>query len=210
MNPDRLLEALALLALVAVGVTGLCRALVLAFRGVWVLPIDRERRPAEIFADLAFILGLLAWLYEAIAHAVAPASRVGWGPLPLEIPWPALRWLGLAAAGAGVTLYSLALRALGASWRFTIDRERPGELVTDGVFHFSRNPVYLALALLAGGIGLALGNVLLLLLACGAPFYFDRLIRREERFLVEHYGETYTAYCARVPRWLRLPGPRRG
>jgi len=209
VTADRLLDLLALLALVCVAVTGLRRAVALAARGVWVLPIDRERKPAEALADLGFLVGLLTWLYEAIAHAVAPAWRIMWGPLPLDVPWPALRWLGLAVAGGGVTLYVLALRDLGASWRFTIDRERPGELVTAGVFGYSRNPIYLSLALLAGGIGLALGNVLLLLLACAAPFYFDTLIHREERFLAVHYGEKYVAYCARVPRWLRWPRPRR-
>ncbi|MCP5057478.1 MAG: isoprenylcysteine carboxylmethyltransferase family protein [bacterium] len=206
MTADHLLDVLALVLLACAGFTGLWRAVALAFRGVWVLPIDRERSPSEALADLAFVLGLLTWLYEAIVHALAPASRITVGPLPLEIPWPALRWLGLVAAGAGVSLYVLALRELGASWRFTIDRERPGELVTTGVFAFSRNPIYLSLALLAGGIGLALGNVLLALLACAAPFYFDYLIRREECFLAVHYGETYAAYCARVPRWLRWAG----
>src|SRR4029453_11862805 len=175
MNTDRLLDILALLALACVGATGLGRAVALAARRVWVIPVDRERRPAEVLADLVFLLGLLTWLYEAVADVVAPAWRIAWGPLPLDVPWGALRWLGLAAAGGGVTLYVLALRDLGASWRFTIDRERPGALVTSGVFAFSRNPIYLSLALLAGGVGLALGNVLLLVLACGALILFRLL-----------------------------------
>lgn len=210
MDADRLLDVLALVALASAGVTGLGRAVALAARGVWVVPIDRKRTTVEALADLAFVLGLSTWLYEAIAHAVAPESRIAWGPLPLEIRWPALRWLGLAASGAGVTLYVLALRDMGASWRFTIDRERSGDLVTTGVFGFSRNPIYLSLTLLAGGSGLALGNVLLVLLACGAPCYFGYLIRREERFLATHYGETYAAYLQRVPRWLLTPPRRRG
>jgi protein-S-isoprenylcysteine O-methyltransferase Ste14 len=208
MTADRLLDTLALLALACVGITGFARAATLAARGVWVLPIDRQRRPSEALADLAFALGLLTWLYEAIAHAVAPAWRIAWGPLPLESPWTGLRWLGLPVTAAGVALYVRALRDLGASWRFTIDRERPGELVTTGVFALSRNPIYLSLVLLAVGVALALGNVLLLLLACAAPFYFDVLIRREERFLAAHHGEAYAEYHARVPRWLPLRRPR--
>jgi protein-S-isoprenylcysteine O-methyltransferase Ste14 len=116
-----------------------------------------------------------------------------------------MRWLGLVVAWAGVGLYVLALRDLGASWRFTIDRERSGELVTTGVFAFSRNPIYVALMLLALGVSLALGSLPLILLACAAPFYFQHLIRREERFLAGHYGEAYRAYGARVRRWWGRP-----
>jgi hypothetical protein len=184
MTPDRLLDFLSLLALACVGTMGLARALTLAARGVWVLPIDRERSVPE---------GLPDW-------------RLGSGPFfGLEAAWPPIRWLGLGAAWAGVGLYVLALRDLGASWRFTIDRERSGELVTTGVFAFSRNPIYLALALLALGVSLALFSLLLILLACAALLYFQHLIRREERFLAAHYGEAYRAYCAGVRRWWGRP-----
>jgi protein-S-isoprenylcysteine O-methyltransferase Ste14 len=107
-----------------------------------------------------------------------------------------------------VALYVRALRDFGLSWRFTIDRERPGELVTGGVFSRSRNPIYLALLLLAIGVALMLGSPPLLVLACVAPPYFSSLIRREERFLEQHYGERYADYLARVPRWLGWPSRR--
>jgi demethylmenaquinone methyltransferase/2-methoxy-6-polyprenyl-1,4-benzoquinol methylase len=209
MTADRLLDLLSLLALACVGITGLARAVALAARGVWVLPIDRERSVPQGLVDLAFLLGLLAWVYEAIATAVAPDWRLGSGPLwELEVPWSPIRWLGLAVAGTGVSLYVLALRDFGASWRFTTDRERPGELVTTGVFALSRNPVYLALTLLALGVSLALGSAALILLVCAAPLYFQHLIRREERFLAAHCGEAYAKYCADVPRWWRWPRPK--
>jgi protein-S-isoprenylcysteine O-methyltransferase Ste14 len=204
MSADRLLDLLSLLALACVGITGFGRAVSLARRGVWVLPIDRERTLPEGLADLAFALGLLIWVYDAITTAVAPEWRLVSGPPgELEVPWPAIRWLGLSAAAAGVVLYVLAMRDLGASWRFTIDRERSGELVTTGVFAFTRNPIYLALVLLALGVSLALGNVTLILLACAAPPYFHHLILREERFLAASSGESYASYRRSVPRWLR-------
>jgi demethylmenaquinone methyltransferase/2-methoxy-6-polyprenyl-1,4-benzoquinol methylase len=209
MIADRLLDLLSLLALACVGITGLARAFALAARGVWVLPIDRQRSLPEGLVDLAFLLGLLTWVYQAVATVVAPDWRLGSGSLwALELSWPPIRWLGLVAAGTGVSIYILALRDLGASWRFTIDRERPGELVTTGVFAFTRNPIYVALALVAIGVSLALGSALLILLACAAPLYFHHLIRREERFLAAHCGEAYAKYRAGVPRWLRWPRPK--
>lgn len=207
MTADHLARLLALLALASVAAAALARIVALSARGVRVLPIDRERSLAQGLADLAAVLGLLFWLYQAVASAAAPAWLVAPGLFGgLALPWPA-RWLGLAAAAAGVVLYVRALRDFGASWRFTIDRERAGELVTRGVFAATRNPVYLALVLVALGVSLALGSGLLVLLACAAPFYFQHLIRREERFLAAHYGEAYARYCQSVPRWLRWPHP---
>jgi len=205
MTAEHLARLLALLALASVAATGLARIVALAARGVWVLPIDRERSLAQGLADLAVLLGLLFWLYQAVATAVAP----GWRVAPhlfggLVVPWPA-RWLGLAAAAAGVVLYVRALRDFGASWRFTIDRERAGELVTRGVFAATRNPVYLALLLVGVGVSLALGSGLLVLLASAAFFYCQHLIAREEHFLAARYGEAYARYCRRVPRWLGWP-----
>lgn len=208
MTGDRMLDLLALAVLAWVAAVGVARTVALAARGIWVLPIDRERSVAEGLVDLAFLLGLLFWLFQAVATAAAPGWRVGTGPFAGLVLPQALRWLGLVLAVAGVALHLRALLEMGASWRFTIDRERAGELVTHGVFAWTRNPVYLALVLVGLGVSLALGSALLVLLACAAPFYLVYLVRREERFLMAHYGEAYERYCRRVPRW--LPWPRAG
>jgi demethylmenaquinone methyltransferase/2-methoxy-6-polyprenyl-1,4-benzoquinol methylase len=208
VSEERWLELLALAVLAGVAATGLGRALVLAARGVWVLPIDRQRSLSQALVDLAFVLAALVFAYQTIASVVAPGGRLGSGPLGgLSLP-SAVRWLGLLVAAAGFVLYVRALHDFGASWRFTIDRGRPGPLVTEGVFASCRNPVYLALMEVALGVALALGDGLLLVIACAAPAYFHPLVVREERFLAAHYGEDYADYCARVPRWLRWPRPR--
>jgi protein-S-isoprenylcysteine O-methyltransferase Ste14 len=208
MSGDRLLDLTALGMLGCVAAVGLTRALLLAARGVWVLPIDRKRSLPEALTDLAFLLGLAVWVYEAIATGIAPDARLAPASLrELTIPWTAVRCAGLALAGTGTALYVRSLHDFGGSWRFTIDREQPGELVTSGVFALSRNPVYLALSLVLIGVSLALGSIPLTVLAAAAPLYFRQLIPREERFLQVHYGERYARYSERVPRWWRWPRP---
>jgi protein-S-isoprenylcysteine O-methyltransferase Ste14 len=196
MSADRVLDLAALLMLACVAGTGAARIAALARSGVWVLPIDRQRGALQVLVDLAAVLGMLAWVAAAVVAGLASGGHSG-------AAWLALRWLGLGAAAAGVALYAVALRDMGLSWRFTIDRERPGELVTTGVFARSRNPIYLSLVLVAFGVSLALGRPLLVAVACAAPVYFHFLIRREERFLAAHYGEAYARYCERAPRWWR-------
>ena len=73
--------------------------------------------------------------------------------------------------------------------------------MTGGIFGRSRNPVYLGLALLAAGVFLVLGRLVLLVLAIVFLVYFRSLIRREERFLAERYGNAYREYARAVGRW---------
>lgn len=107
----------------------------------------------------------------------------------------------MAALLTGAALYIAALWAMGESWRFTIDRERQGDLVTGGVFARSRNPIYVGLVLLAIGSALVVGVVVTVAATLVVLGYFPLLIRREERFLAKAYGAAYDSYRARVRRY---------
>ncbi|MFV0548539.1 MAG: methyltransferase family protein [Limnobaculum xujianqingii] len=76
-------------------------------------------------------------------------------------------------------------------------------LVDSGLYAFSRNPMYLALALLLLSICLWLGNLLGLV---GVVLFIAFITRfqiiPEERALTEVFGENYQRYCQRVRRWL--------
>ena len=70
-----------------------------------------------------------------------------------------------------------------------------------GIFARSRNPVYLGLILIAAGVFLALGRLVLLVLAVGFWIYIRSVVGREERFLRERYGDAYRDYERRVFAW---------
>jgi len=79
----------------------------------------------------------------------------------------------------------------------------PAAIVQDGLYRFSRNPMYLGMLLVLIGIGLWLGNVIALLLA---PVFVAIKTRwhivREEQLLEARFGSTYRAYRSRVRRWI--------
>jgi protein-S-isoprenylcysteine O-methyltransferase Ste14 len=76
-------------------------------------------------------------------------------------------------------------------------------LVTWGPFRFSRNPIYLGNTLLLLGIGLAIGNIWFVIFAFAVAASVDRLaIRREEQHLAARFGDAWTDYAAKTPRWL--------
>ncbi len=199
-----------LVALGCLGFLGISRGMMLSALGVRIFAIDRQRTVPEGLADLAFLLCFLLWVYETLAfalpldvHLVPTAARV------LVVETITAKVLGALAMTAGIVVYALALRAFGSSWRLGIDRDRPGPLVTSGIFARSRNPIYLSLTLSMVGVFLALGRLVLLLLAILSAVYFHLLVRREERVLTQYYGDPYRAYTQRVGRWWTWKGRKR-
>jgi protein-S-isoprenylcysteine O-methyltransferase Ste14 len=117
---------------------------------------------------------------------------------------------GFLRLGAGAALVvaagALIAGALGRFRRAGTRAEpwRPSTaLVTDGVYRFSRNPMYLAMVLLYPGSALALDSVVaLILLPPLLALVQVGVITREERYLEEKFGEDYRRYRASVRRWV--------
>ena len=76
-------------------------------------------------------------------------------------------------------------------------------LITGGVFEYTRNPLYVGVSVALCGIALIfdLDWVLLLILPSCAFLHFA-VVRHEERYLEQKFGDDYRRYKARVPRYL--------
>lgn len=104
----------------------------------------------------------------------------------------------------------LALAAIGAAGRiwcsFFISGRKDGQLVTEGPYSISRNPLYVFSCIGLVGVGLTTETLtypLLFLAIFG--LYYPGIMAREERRLEELFGEAYRSYRQRVPRfWPRL------
>jgi protein-S-isoprenylcysteine O-methyltransferase Ste14 len=113
-----------------------------------------------------------------------------------------LSWAGVLLCAAGLLLIFLSLVSFGKSFRVGIDQDHPDQLVTTGVFAFSRNPIYAAFALVLLGQFLLFSNWILLVYMVAAIWLFHRQVLREEEYLRSHYGQPYLEYCSRVRRYL--------
>ncbi len=79
-------------------------------------------------------------------------------------------------------------------------------LVTTGPHRLSRNPMYVGMAGVLSAHALSRGSVAAVLPVLGFVAVIDRRqIPAEEVALSTRFGPAYTAYQARVPRWLGLP-----
>lgn len=112
-------------------------------------------------------------------------------------------WLGIFLFAAGVLLAGWAAVAI---FRGGSDPtlEPPQELVDDGPYAFTRNPMYVSVLAMVLGEALFFSSVALAAYAAVLFVFFHFFIIRrvEEPRAEEALGEEYGEYCERVPRWL--------
>ncbi|HEY8897559.1 MAG TPA: isoprenylcysteine carboxylmethyltransferase family protein [Niastella sp.] len=77
------------------------------------------------------------------------------------------------------------------------------ELVTGGIFHHCRNPLYVGNILMLCGVGVLSNS--LLYIGIFIPFFlfvYQAIVLAEENFLRNKFGEQYNRYAGTVNRWL--------
>ena len=79
------------------------------------------------------------------------------------------------------------------------------KLVTRGAYRISRNPICLAGFLLDLGIGFACASWIFILYAIVNSILMNTMLKAEERFLGEKYGDAYREYTNRTPKWIGIP-----
>ncbi|MFN4202650.1 MAG: methyltransferase family protein [Tabrizicola sp.] len=171
-----------------------------AGRPVWLFSRARGRdRLAAFWFRVAFALALfgpLLWLALPLLHKVDPFWTEGGAA--------ALALIGSFIAGLGAMVAFAAQMSMGASWRVGVVDGETGDLVTGGLYRFSRNPTFVGQFALLTGVALAVPAIPTIL----APLLFlwsaATQVASEEVALREALGHDYDRYAASVPRWIGI------
>ena len=112
------------------------------------------------------------------------------------------RWPGIALIAIALILALTALVQFHRA-KTHVEPWRPtSTLIEHGLFRYSRNPIYLAFCIATAGIGLWFNSGWILLAIAPLALVLQTLIiRREEQYLANKFGESYLAYRQRVRRW---------
>lgn len=111
-------------------------------------------------------------------------------------------YLGIIFSTIGLTICIIVQHQMKLSWRIGIDKENDTNLVTKGLFQYSRNPIYLGLMIAYLGYFLVIPNAATLLLCILSCVLLSQKIRFEEEHLFELHPKEYPPYYKRVRRWL--------
>lgn len=153
----------------------------------------RLRIPPPIWL---LLFGSLMWGL----HRLLPFAQLVWDPLNR------VGWLLVVAGAATIITAMLQFRRA----HTTVNPLTPAKtsaLVSSGIFGYSRNPMYLGLAVILCGWAVVLGS----LSPWAALPLFTLVITHmqiepEEAVLTTLFGTTYANYCARVGRWFGRTG----
>ena len=152
--------------------------------------------------------GMKLFLKTALFSAVGPGT--------VAVVFPLLIARGRPAGGGMTLLVALLLLALGAgiflrcAWDFVVSGrgtpapiDQPRRLVIQGLYRYTRNPMYVGVLSMIAGWAVLFGAGILV--AYGAAWFiiFSLFVRfYEEPHLTRKFGDEYVAYRERVGRWL--------
>jgi protein-S-isoprenylcysteine O-methyltransferase Ste14 len=141
---------------------------------------------------IVLILGIAMW---AVARYL-PLGRFEFaGQMPLAV--------GLLAVGLLMALAAIVSFITAKTTINPMRPERASHLIISGIYRYSRNPIYLADALILAALVAFLGNIYNYLILLIFLWVIQRVqIAAEEHALTKLFGERYTAYCSNVRRWL--------
>lgn len=144
-----------------------------------IAPLNRTEKMVFLFSKITM---LLLFIYSVFL------------PLRVETLW---FYIGFLIALFGLVTYFI-------TW-LNIVTSPTDELITKGLYRYSRHPMYVTQTFLFIGVAVAAVSWLFLLLSL--VFVILHFINgiAEERLCREAYGDTYREYVKRTPRWIGMP-----
>ena len=161
-------------------------------RGIQTMQIGRGKE-----AQTHTVETLMGIATVGIIPAQLLSIAFGWSHLPANA-----RFTGFCIGMVGDLIFLISVLRMKDSWRAGIPEEDRTELVTDGIYAFSRNPAFLGFDLQYIGVLLMFCNLLTAAFTVFAVSMLHLQILQEERYLTAAFGPEYLQYRRHVLRYL--------
>jgi protein-S-isoprenylcysteine O-methyltransferase Ste14 len=124
--------------------------------------------------------------------------------------WNSLNFIGISIVGAGVAIYIWCAGDFISKGKGTpAPYDPPKELVAEGLYKFTRNPMYVGVSSIVLGEALFFKSIAILVYALILLLLFHlRVTLYEEPALKRLFGKSFDDYCRRVPRWIQFRKPQ--
>lgn len=153
-------------------------------------PLGKSPIPVPVLITGKLCL-LLCWLFFFAKHI---GIEMLYASIALEI-------IGHLFAAVGIIIVVLGFVYLGKSVSVGLPREKT-ELKTDGVFRYTRNPLYTGAFFMCIGSCLFSVHIINFILCAAGIGIHHWIVTKEEIFLEERFGEQWSLYAKNVPRYL--------
>ncbi len=152
-----------------------------------------EGAPVRFPPPLVYLIALIA---GALLHGYVVPWHVG-------LAFGVRIGVAVVVAGLGFALMGGAFRLFKRSGQDPKPWLPTPEIISTGVYRFTRNPMYVSMALIQAALGIGFANAWIVALVPPVLVaVYVTAVRHEEAYLERGFGETYTAYKRSVRRWL--------
>lgn len=112
------------------------------------------------------------------------------------------RIVGVCLAVTGVAVFITSVVTMRDSWRAGVSKTDKTDLITSGIYRFSRNPAFLGFDLVYIGVLLMFFNLILFIFSVfGVIIFHLQIVNVEEDFLIDTFREEYINYKKEVCRY---------
>jgi protein-S-isoprenylcysteine O-methyltransferase Ste14 len=196
------IDILAIISLALFYILFIGRTILLYKNGikVWVIGTSTKKTfeiiLEKISLPIALVISFIFIIITAL-HIHLPAIISSY---LITITW--IKYIGIIFCYIGLIIFLFALISFGKAWRIGIDENNSNELIITGMFKYSRNPIFLFMDLYFTGIMLIYPNIIFVILTICTVIGLHLQILREEKFLVNKFGEKYIEYKNRTRRYI--------
>ena len=139
------------------------------------------------------VIILIAILFQIALHKL----------LPIMIIFEKMYWIGIVMGLLGFFIFTGSALLFRINKTTMIPFQDPSFLITNGIYKYTRNPMYLGMLFVQFGIAIYFGSISPFII----PFLFipimnSRIIQHEEVMLEKQFGESYIIFKNSVRRWI--------
>ncbi len=113
-----------------------------------------------------------------------------------------IKLVGVGLVLLAFTWTAIAQIQMSGSWRIGIDYEEKTDLISHGLFNYSRNPIFLGILVTYLGTFMIAPNTISFTVLLVTFFIIQTQVRLEEEYLESVQGQSYIDYKNKVRRWL--------
>jgi protein-S-isoprenylcysteine O-methyltransferase Ste14 len=145
----------------------------------------------KIYPPLMVLAGILSQLLIGYVAPVQPILNETW------------QYIGVGLMLFGFAIILLVARGFRKNETTIIPDGQPSTLMENGIFAYSRNPIYFGMTIFLLGSALAVGHIWALVIVPVFVLLVQQIwIVKEEETLEAEFGQIYRNYKMRVRRWL--------
>lgn len=157
---------------------------------------DARNMIGGVYDKGSSILGILFLLICFTSPLIFILTKTGLNTI--SIP---LQWFGVVLVLIGIVINLWSVRTLGKFYARTLLIQKDHKIIKHGPYSMVRHPGYLGASLVGDGLGLASGNIyVLLLIVVFMGIYYTYRIHFEELMLLDEFGKEYEAYQKHTKR----------